>query len=194
MLSTLVAVAALVIAIAGRGSGHAPNSGRPPSFETGRAKACVTTVAKAQATERSAIVITATADAPVNVSEQAIGPRGIATVTRSEVVTARVRADEPVAVKRTTGANARACARGTSSTAARTAALRRAYARALADAHVLAVRQATRSVAALLHNQYPRVLAEAKGRAAARAHQLALTAGARLEALARAQARQRAGD
>lgn len=194
MLSTLVAIAAIALALAGRGSGHKPTTGRPPTFETGRAKACVTTTAEAEVAERSAIVITATARAPISVTEQASGPRGIATVTRSEVVTARVRADEPVEVKRTTGAHARACANGPSSTAARTAALRLAYGRALTDAHALAARQAAHSVTALVHTQYPRILAQAKGKADTRAHELALSAGATLEAQARAQARQRAGD
>lgn len=194
MLSTLVAIAAIAIALASRGSGHKPTSGQPPTFVTGRTRECVTTTAQARVTARSAIVITAAADAPVSVTEQASGPRGIATVTRSEVVRTRIRAEEPLEVKRTTGASARACAAGASSTAARTAALRLAYSRALADARALAARQAAHSVTALAHSQYPRVLAQAKGRAGARAHQLALAARDALATQARAQARQRAGD
>lgn len=153
----------------------------------------MTTEAQAQSEDRSAIVVSATAAAPVKVSEQALGPNGIATVTRSEVVTARIRAEEPVEVQRTMGARARVCAKGESSTAARTTALRAAYARALTTAHALAARQAARSLARLVQREYPTVLADAKGRAAARAHRFAVRAAMALAAKARAEARQRAG-
>lgn len=194
VLSTLVAAAALAITLAGRGSSHPPGSSRPPTLGIGSTRACVTTDAEARSDERSAIVINATAAAPVRVSEQAAGPNGIATVTRSEVVSARIKADEPIEVERTTGARARVCADGESSTAARTTALRAAYARALAAAHALAVRQAARSLTRLIRSEYPTVLAEARGRASARAHGLALRAATALAAQARSEARQRAGD
>jgi hypothetical protein len=154
----------------------------------------VTTSAAAQSDDRSAIVITASAQAPVSVTEQASGPRGIATVTRSEVVTARVKADQPVEIKRAIGARARACANGDSTAAARTAALREAYGRALLAAHKLAATEAAHSLTALIHRQYPAVVAEAQSKAAARAHQLALAAEASLAAQAQAEARRRAGD
>lgn len=194
VLSALVAAAALAIALAGRGSGHQPTTSQPPTVGIGPASACITTGALARVADRSAIVISATAHAPVRVTEQAVGPRGIATVTRSEMVSASVKARAPVEVQRTSGARARVCAKGQSPTAARARAVRAAYARALTAAHSLAVRQAGQSLNALIHSQYPRVLAAAKNRAAAKAHQLAVAAGTALAARARAQARQRAGD
>jgi len=193
VLSTLVAAAAITIALADRGSSHPTGTGHPPTVGIGSSTACVTTAAEAQSDDRSAIVLNATASAPVRVSEQATGPNGVAIVTRSEVVTARIKADEPVEVKRTTDASARACARGESSTAARTTALRAAYARARAAAHALAVRQAAASLSRLIHGEYPTVLADAKSRAAARAHELAVQASITLAAKAAAEARQRAG-
>ena len=79
-------------------------------------------------------MIDATAQAPVSVTEQATGPNGIATVTRSTTSVARMSAKQPVAVTRTEIARARACSSGNSLAAARTLALRIAYARALARA------------------------------------------------------------
>jgi hypothetical protein len=194
LLSALVAAAALVITLAGRGSTHRPATPTPPSIGIGSTRACVTTGAAAQSDDRSAIVVNATVQAPVRVTEQASGPNGTATVTRSKLVSARASADEPVAVKHTSAARVRACAEGNSMTAARTTALRAAYARALSDAKGLAAHQAAQSLTELVHAEYPAVLAAAKSKAAARAHQLALTAGALLAAQARTQALQRAGD
>jgi hypothetical protein len=193
VLSALVAAAALAIVVAGQGAGSRPTV-QPPTIGIGSARACITTRAEAQVTDRSSIVVTAKVEDPVSVTEQASGPRGIATVTRSEVVSATVRADEPVEVKRTVGAKARVCAHGESSTAARATALRAAYARALATAHGLAAHQAAHALKALIHSRYPTVLAGARGRAGARAHQLALLAEASLAAKAEADARRRAGD
>jgi hypothetical protein len=115
-------------------------------------------------------------------------------VTRSEVVSARATAAEPVAVKRTADARARACANGDSSTAAHAAALRIAYADALASAHTMARSEAARSLTALINSQYRTVLADAKRKAAARAHQLALAAEGPLASKAEDEARKRAGD
>lgn len=193
MLSALVAAAALAIVLLGRGSSNQPTTNQPPTVGTGSSHACVTTGAEAESDERSAIVINATTRAPVSVTEWASGPRGIAAVTRAEVVTARVKADEPVEVKRTTAARARACANADSPTAARTAALRAAYAHALATAHALAAKEAAQSLRALIHNQYPSLVSAARGKAAARAHQLARAAEPSLAREAQAQARRRAG-
>ena len=193
VLSALVAAAAVAIVLVGRAPSHQPGSSRPPTIGIGSTRACVTTTAEAQSDDRSAIVITASAEAPLQVTEQASGPRGIVTVTRSEIVTARVKADEPVEVKRTSGARARACANADSTTAARTAALRVAYARALAAAHALAAKQAAQALTAALHNRYPSVLAQTRNQAAARARRLALSAEPSLAARAQAEARSRAG-
>lgn len=193
VLSTLVAAAALAIVLAGRGSTHHPTTGTPPTIGIGTTTACVTTRAAAQSDDRSGIVANATANAPVRVTEQAGGPKGLATVTRSEIVGARVSTTQPLEVKRTAVAHARVCAKGDSTTAARTTALRSAYARALAAAQKLAARQAGQSLKQLIHSEYPKVLAEAQSDAAARAHRLALAAGPELAARAQAEARQRAG-
>jgi hypothetical protein len=193
VLSTLVAGAALAIAIAGIGSSHQSTT-RPPTIGIGPAGTCVTTSAEALADDRSAIVITASAQAPVNVTEQASGPKGIATVTRGEVVTARARADQPVEVKRTAFARARACARGDSATAARAIALRRAFERALALAHMTASREAGQSLEGLLQREYRTVVATAQSAAAERAHRLAVAAEVALAAQAQALARTRAGE
>jgi hypothetical protein len=194
VLSALVAAAALAIVLAGRGSGSQPTTTEPSTIGTGPAHACITTGAEARFDDRSAIVVTAKVEQPVTVTESASGPRGIATVMRSEVVSASVRADQPVEVKRTAAARARACAHGESPTAARAAALRAAYARALAAAHALAVRQGARALRAMIHSRYSIVLANARARAGAEAHRLALAAEASLATKARAEARRRAGD
>lgn len=194
VLSVLVAGAAAAIVLAGQGGSHPATGTQPPTIGIGSTHACVTTRAGAPASERSAIVITATSEAPVTVTEQAGGPRGIATVTRSAVVTARVRADQPVEVQRTAVAQARACGNSDSSGGARTVALRHAYAVALAAAHAQAAKDAAGELASVVHEQYPSVLAQAQAKADARAHQLALAAEPRLEAEALAEARRRAGD
>jgi hypothetical protein len=194
VLSALVAASALAIVLADRGAGRQPTTSQPPSLGIGPSHACITTSAEARSTDRSAIVLSAKVEQPVNVTEQASGPRGIATVTRSVVVSATIRADEPVEVKRTALARARACAQGESQTAARAAALRTAYGRALNRAHTLASRQAAKSLASLIHTQYPVVLANARSKAEAKAHQLGLKVEASLEAKAKAEARRRAGD
>lgn len=193
VLSVLVAGAAVAIGVAGQGGGHPPRT-RPPTIGIGSSHACVTTRAEAQAEDRSAIVTTVTARAPVSVTEQAIGPKGIATVTRSEVAAARIRANQPLVVRRIAVASARACANSASSRGARTAALRKAYALALAAAHAQALKDAAGELARAIHKQSPSVLALARTKAAARAHQLALAAEARLAGEAKAEARQRAGD
>ena len=192
VLATLVAGAALAIAIAGRGSGG-QSTARPPTIGIGATGACVTTSAQALSDDRSAIVITASAEAPVSVTEQASGPKGLASVTRGEVVTARARADQPVEVKRTAGARARACARGDSASAARAVALRKAYARALVLAHAAASREAGQLLRTLMQREVRSVAAIAQSAATARAHRLALAAEAGLVAKARALARGRAG-
>jgi hypothetical protein len=192
VLSVLVAGAAVAIFLAGQGGGHRANT-RPPTIGLGPSHACVTTRAEAQAEDHSAIVITATAQAPVLVTEHAVGPKGIATVTRSGVATARVRAEQPVGVKRTAVAQARACANSASSGGARTAALRRAYAVALAAAHAQAIKDAAGELATAMHEQYPSVLAQARTKAEARAHQLARAAEAPFAREAQAEARRRAG-
>jgi hypothetical protein len=194
VLSALLAASALAIVLADRGNSRQPTGNQPPTISSGPSHACITTRAEATSINRSAIVVSAKVEQPVNVTEQASGPKGIATVTRSEVVSATIRADEPVEVKRTAVAHARACANGESQTAARATALRTAYARALAAAHAAAARQAARSLAALIKKQYPTVLANARTKAGAKAHQLGLKVEASLEAKAKAEARRRAGD
>jgi hypothetical protein len=193
MLSTLVAAAALAIALAGRGSRGQP-AAQPPTVGIGPTRACVTASARALSADRSAIVITASARAPVRVIEQASGPRGVATVTRGEMVIARASADQPVEVKRAAGASADACARGGSMTAARDAALRQAFGRALAAAHAVAAKEAGESLRQLMQREYPSVAATARSAAVGRARQEALAAEASLAAQARTQARNEAGD
>jgi hypothetical protein len=186
VLTALLALAAIAVLLAGRGSRKTPSSSVGPS------RACVTSRAGAEVTARSHIVITATAQAPVSVTEQAIGSKGIATVTRTTVVSARVRATQPVAVRRGEVAAARSCAAGESPTAARTRGLRQAYARALARAHARASHSAALALRAAMRRLYPQVLAQARARAAARAHALALAARPSLAAQARAQAARKA--
>jgi hypothetical protein len=193
VLSLLVAAAAVAIVLAGQSGGHPATHTQPPTIGIGATPACVTTRAVAQAEDRSAIVVTATAQAPVVVTERASGPRGIASVSRAEVATARILADQPVVVRRAAVAQARACANSNSFGGGRTAALREAYALALSAAHAQAVRDAAGELAAVVRKQYPSVLTQARTRAEARARQLAVAAEARLSAEARAQARQRAG-
>lgn len=193
VLSALIAASALAIVLADRGSGRQPTATQPPSIGTGPTHACITTGAEARVVLRSTIVVSAKVEQPVSVTEQASGPRGVATVTRSEVVSATIRADEPVEVKRTAVAHARACAHGESQVAARARALRAAYTRALAAARAAAKRQATKALAALIHTQYPVVLANARSRAGAKAHQLGLVVEAELATKAKAEARRRAG-
>lgn len=193
VLSALVAAAALAIAIAGRGSGGTSTT-QPPTIGIGATRACVTTSARALSDDRSAIVVTASAQAPVNVTEQASGPKGVAAVTRGEVLTARARADQPLEVKRTAGARARACADGDSRTAARAAAVREAFSRALAVAHALASEEARQSLRALMQREYRSVAATAQSAATSRAHRLALAAEPALASQAHAEARSRAGD
>jgi hypothetical protein len=193
VLSALVAAAALVIVLAGRGSTHQHSTLRPPTIGIGATRACVRTGAEAQSDDRSSIALTATVEVPVSVTEQASGPRGVVTVTRSDVVKATAAAREPLEVKRTARAKARACANGASTAAAGAAALRIAYADALATAHSRATHEAERSLTALIDRRYHAVLAAAKRKAAARAQQLALAAEATLASKAKAEARRRAG-
>jgi hypothetical protein len=194
VLPALVAVGALVFVLVSHASRRHAGAARPPAVGLARSRACVTTSAEGHALARSAIVVDARASAPIRVSEQASGPGGIVTVTRSEQVTAGVRVEQPVEVSQAAGARARACADGRSVTAARTAALRAAYLRALALARGLAGSLARHSLAAALRSQYPLVAAAARRRAELRAHELALAAGAALATQAQALARQRAGD
>lgn len=194
VLSLLVAGAALAVVLAGQRGGDPPSATQPPTIGIGSTHACVTTRAVAQAAARSAIVITASAQAPVAVSQQASGPNGIFTVTRSDVVAARVQADQPVEVRRVAAAQARACANSDSSAGARTAALRQAYALALSAAHTQAAKDAAGELDTVIRKQYRSVLAQARAKAEARARQLALAAEGTLAAEARAQARRRAGD
>lgn len=192
VLATLVAAAALAITLAGRGSSSKPTT-QAPTIGIGATRACATTSAEAVSDDRSAIVISASAQAPVKVTEQASGPGGVATVTRSELVTARIRADQPVEVSQTAGARASACARGYSTTSARAAALRQAYGRALAAAHALASREAGDSLRALMGREYRSVASTAQTAAADRAHRLALATESALAAEAETQARSQAG-
>jgi len=190
VLSALVAGVILVVLLV-NGNPGAPSP--PPTIGIGSSRACVSARAKTQVTARSAVVVTATVNAPVAVTQSARGPGGAATATRSEVVTARDKVTRPVAVKRAVAARATACARAGSSTAADEAALRRAHARALINAHVTAARQAEGALRALQHWLFPSVLAQARSRAAARAHELAVAAEPALAAQARALARRKAG-
>jgi hypothetical protein len=194
VLSLLVAGAAAAIVLTGQSGSHPATGTQPPTIGLGSTHACVTTRAEAQAAVRSAVVATAIVQAPVAVTEQASGPKGIATVSRSEVASARIQADQPVEIKRTAVAQARACTNSDSFGGARTIALRQAYAMALATARAQAAKDAAGEVASVAREQYPSVLAQARAEAGARAHQLALAAEARLEGEAQAEARQRAGD
>jgi len=194
VLSTLAALAAALILLAGQGSrGPTPPS---PGLGPDRlvpSRACVTARAAAQVTARSSIVITATAQAPVSVTEQATGGKGTATVTRTAVVSARVRATQPVAIRRAALASVRACESGESPRAAHTHALQEAYARALAQAHGRAERTASQGLRTLMRRLYPSVLAQARSRSAARAHELALAMQPSLAARAQARAAREAG-
>ncbi len=189
VLTAIVGAAALVIALTTRSS----PTHTPPSVGIGPGRACVRSQAEARVTARSSIVITATSETPVSVTEEAGGANGTIVVTRSETTVARVSATQPVAVARTELASGRACASGSSSTAARSLALRIAYTRALARAHASAEATAARALRTLERRLYPSVLAKARAAADARAKQLALGARNRLAAQAEAEAVKRAG-
>jgi hypothetical protein len=194
VLSALVAAAALVIVLTGRGgSRQAPTTGQTPTVGIGPAHACMGTRTAAAITARSAIIVTASATAPLTVTEQATGPNGTAAVTRSEAVSARVRADQPVAVRHVSVVAGRACAAGQSVTAARTAALRAAYAAALARARADAAAGAGQALRSEMNRLYPSVLETARAQASARAHALSLAAEPALAAKALAEARRHAG-
>lgn len=194
LLSALVAAAALVIVLTGRGGSHqGPNTGGTPTVGIGPAHACMSTRAAASLTARSAIIVTASATAPLTVTEQATGANGIAAVTRSESLSARVRADQPVAIRHVSVVAARACAEGQSTTAARTAALRAAYAAALARARADAAEGAAQTLRSEMNRLYPTVLQTARAQASARAHALTVAARPALAAQALAQARRDAG-
>jgi hypothetical protein len=192
VLSALVAGAAIAVLLVSGGP-SASGGGHQPTVGVGPSHACARTRAQAEVTARSAIIITAATRAPVRVTEQATGPNGIATVTRSETLTARLRLSQPVSVRRSAAATAGACANAGSFTAAHDEALRKAYATALTAAHAEAARAAAVSLKGLMRRLYPSVLSQARARATARARQLALTAEPALAAQARAQARRRAG-
>jgi hypothetical protein len=189
VLSLLVAAAAIAILLIDT----APSSpAPPPTLGTGPSHACAASRAAAQVTDQSAVVVAETVHAPVSVTESAPGPAGFATVTRSEVVSATFRATRPVSVTERAVDQATACAGAGSSTAARTAALRTAYAKARLAAHLRAARAAQRGLRKLEHEMFPAVLAGARARASASAHELAVTAGQKLATQALAEARRRA--
>jgi hypothetical protein len=196
VLTVLVALAALAIVLVGGGSSRhpaEPEPRQPPTIGLGTTRACQTTRASARVTAQSAIVITATATAPVRVTERATGPRGTASVTRSAALTARLRVSEPVKVADTALAQARACGRGASPTAARALAVRRAYADALNLAQARAGAAADKSLHQLIRSRYPTALAQAQARANAEAHRLAVAAAAKLAAQAQTEAARQAG-
>jgi hypothetical protein len=192
VLSVLIAAAGIAVLVLS-GSPQSHRGGRQPTVGLGPSHACARSRAAAAVTTHSAIVITATAQAPVRVTEQASGPSGTATVALSETVAGRLRLSQPVSVRRAASAAARACADAGSFTAAHHTALRIAYRHALADAHAVAARRAASSLRSLTHRMYPSVLAHARAKAAARAHRLAVAAAPRLAARAAAEARRRAG-
>lgn len=190
VLSALVAAAGIAVLLLDNGpSSPSP----PPTIGFGATRVCVTAPAQAEVTAQSAIVITATSEAPLTATESASGPKGLATVTRHELLTARFRVSEPVSVRRVARSRASACARADSSTAAHDVAVRKASAQALLAAHKAAAQAAATNLKALLHRLYPGVLRKAQAKAAARARQLARGALPALAAQAAAQARRQAG-
>lgn len=192
VLALLVATAGVAILLL-VGGPTSSGTGTSPTIGIGPAHACRIAHARAQVTARSAIIVTATANAPLSVTEQASGPKGVATVTRNRVLSARLKVSQPVGITAIAGAHRRACANAGSQTAAGDRALRQAYAAALSAAHTAAGRNAEHALRALLHRLYPSVLRRARARAAARAHQLAVAGAPALAARARADARRRAG-
>jgi hypothetical protein len=192
VLTTLIAAVGIAVLLVGMGASP-PAQEQPPTVGLGPSHVCVHAPARAQVTARSAIVITATEEAPVSVTERAIGPRGTASVTRQSLATARLRVSQPVAVQHTAGAQAGACANADSSTAARDLALRKASSLALSAAHTRAQRDAELGLQTLMHRLYPSVVRRARAEAAAQARQLAQRALPQLTAQAAAAARQQAG-
>ena len=91
VLTALVAAAAVAILLSGRKAGNSTPK-QPQAVGAGPPQACLSTKAAAQFTAHSGIVITATAAAPLTVTEEASGPKGTAVVSRSEGLDARVRA------------------------------------------------------------------------------------------------------
>lgn len=188
LVLTALAAAALMVVFAGRTSTiHAP------TIDVGPIRACEAGHAAAVATVRSAIVIDATAAAPVMVTEHVAGPRGIAVITRSAKTAAHAVVTGPIVVARSHVASARACTAAGSWASARALALRIAYAHALAKAHASASRAAATSLGQVMRRLYPTVAAKARAEASARANELALSLRSSLSAQARADAVKQVG-
>jgi len=192
VLSALIAGVGIAVLLADTGSSPSGQT-HEPTVGLGPSHICVHAPAEAQVTAQSEIVITANEEAPVSVTERASGPKGLASVTKQTLASARLRVSEPVSVKRGAKATAGACANADSSTAAHDLALRKASTLALARAHAAAAQGAETALRALMHRLYPSVLQRARAEAAVHARRLAQQALPTLEAQAAAAARRQAG-
>lgn len=187
----LVVIMLPVVAVLALGSRHSrqqtPATVVPPS------EACVFTVAGARATAAGVVKGSARVTVPIAVAERARGPRGVVTVTSRQTVvqeaTVRRAADVTVAAR----GRGRACAHGTSSAAARGAALRRAFEIATLQARAAARRGARARLEALIARLTPAAQATARQLAADRARSVAASTQRGLSARASREARARAG-
>jgi hypothetical protein len=127
----LVAIGIPIVALLAIGRRQ---SSQPKPAPDRPARACVTTRARAQTTLDKAVRVRARVSYPIAVTERARHGLSIVTVTRSATIVEVARVDRPLKVTADAVIPGRACATGTSKTAARTLALQRAQQSALAGA------------------------------------------------------------
>jgi hypothetical protein len=184
-------VAALGGAFARLSGGGSPKSTPTPSTPTqASASACVTARAQAQATARQTLWAPVTVTVPVSVTERAAVRQTTVSATLSENVVERATGTRTIEVHRVVVASRRACARGTTSDAARGAALNRAYSQALAAAKLGAEAAAEKALAAHAAQQLPALQAQTRAQLESAASTAAAAARQTLaqQALAKARA------
>lgn len=187
-------VGAFLLISGGGGSGAGTGRATPSPLGSGRGYACVTAPAEAQATAHSAVRAEVAGTAPVSVSERARVGTVVVTARLSERVVERALADRAVAVTRSAVTSARACAHGSTTDAARSAALTRAYRQALSAARAEAKARTISGVKAYVAELTPATVAAARSLADSKAAAAAATArpALALKALAAAQAQAKA--
>jgi hypothetical protein len=193
VLVALLAASGGAIALITAG-GSSKSMPAPSTPSQGATSACVTARAPAEATVTQMLRTPVTVTLPVSVTERASVGHTTVSSTLSENIVESATATRTIEVHRGVVVARRACGRGSTSEAARSSALNRAYRQALAAAKVQARAAGEKALAAYATQQLralqseTRTALEAKARIAAASARQTLARQAMAQATARARA------
>jgi hypothetical protein len=167
----LAAIGVALVALVALTTRHAASSHHgPPSLAVaGPARECMTAQASSSGVAHATVSANARVSLPVTVTERMQTPAGTVTASATEKIVETANVQRPVSITEREVVVRRACARGSTPQAAKSRALQRAYADALAASHRQADASARTSVNALAKQEHAATLEEARSLALAKA-------------------------